>query len=73
MKCKKSIRKTMLMKLEDNLKPQTLIHKKGKGKSDDTIMHVGVNRETCWVALEKMIVKNELSFKFVLENFFGQC
>ncbi|KAK9174668.1 hypothetical protein WN944_029705 [Citrus x changshan-huyou] len=58
------------MKAENDAKQQTLVCKKGKGpkgKDDGTakVIHIGFNREACRMALVKMIIKDELPFRFV--------
>ncbi|KAH9792650.1 BED-type domain-containing protein [Citrus sinensis] len=55
------------MKAENDAKQQTLVFKKGKGKDDGTakVTHIGFNREACRMALVKMIIKDELPFRFV--------
>ena len=55
------------LKATNDAKQQTLVRKKGKGKDVGTaqVIHVGFNREDCRVALAKMIIKDELPFRFV--------
>ena len=55
------------LKAANDAKQQTLVRKKGKGKDDGTakVIHVGFNRENCKITLVKMIIKDELPFRFL--------
>ncbi|KAH9771277.1 hypothetical protein KPL71_012647 [Citrus sinensis] len=55
------------LKAANDAKQQTLVRKKGKGTYDGTakLMHVGFNRESCRMAFVKVIIKDELLFRFV--------
>ncbi|KAH9707600.1 BED-type domain-containing protein [Citrus sinensis] len=55
------------MKAANDAKQQTLVCKKGKGKDDGTakVIYIGFNREACRMTLVKMIIKDELPFRFV--------
>ena len=62
------------LKAANNAKQQTLVCKKSKGKDNGTakVIHVGFNKEACIMALVKMIIKDELPFRFVeVEGFLG--
>lgn len=54
------------LKAANHAKQQTVVRKRGKGKDDGTakVMHVGFNREACRMAHVKMIIKDELPFRF---------